>query len=279
MTKIAMTKFRFMLSCIAMPAMILGLNGVNAQSFSALISPPRFEVNVKPGETSRHVFEVSHTGNQTGRYKIYTSDWLFAADASVTFSEEVKPDSCRPWVAIERRELVVSPNNTVRYRFEIKPPADAQPVECRFAIMVEGQEQSVQTQGALTFPVSGRVAVIVYATLGGAAPKLEVAETKVLETEGKKLPALMMRNTGNAHGRMTGFLTGTDAAGRKLEFTPSTLPILPGETRTIVLNPNVEGKTGYEDVSYPVTISGMLEWGNAASNSTTKQPFEQRFAP
>ncbi len=50
----------------------------------------------------------------------------------------------------------------------------------------------------------------------------------------------MVRNSGTAHGRLTGFLSGTDAAGNKLEFTPSTLPILPGETRGIPLTLHFE---------------------------------------
>lgn len=245
----------------------------HAQSFSAVISPPRFELSVKPGETTRQVFEITQAGGQSGRYRVYTADWTFGADASVTFSETLLPQSCRPWVAIERRDITIAPNGKLRFRFEITPPADAPTGECRFAIMVEGQEQTVDTGGPVSFPVSGRIGVIVYAAVGAAEPKLEIAEAKLTPQNGQPTPTLFVRNTGNAHGRLTGFLSGTDAAGRKLEFTPSTLPILPGETRAIVLTPSLEGATEPTPVRYPVTVKGTLEWGN------TRLPFEQRFAP
>ena len=37
---------------------------VAAQGFGASISPPRFEVQVKPGQTLRQVIEIQHIGSQ-----------------------------------------------------------------------------------------------------------------------------------------------------------------------------------------------------------------------
>lgn len=258
---------------LALLAAGVGPQAARAQSFAALISPPRFELDVKPGETTRQVFEIDHTGATTGRYRVYTADWAFGTDSSVRFYEALQPDSCRPWVAIERREVTIAPKNKVRFRFEITPPAGTPPGECRFAIMVEGQEQSVETRGSVTFPVSGRIGVIVYARIGDAAPKLSIEQTKLTQVDGHLVPTLLIHNSGNAHGRVSGFLGGTDAAGKKLEFTPSTLPILPGETRAIPLMPALEGGSTVATVAYPVTVTGSLEWAGQ------RQPFEQRFAP
>jgi hypothetical protein len=243
-----------------------------AQGFAALVSPPRFETSVNPGETTRQIIEINHTGTQAGRYRVYTADWTLASDASVNFSDALQANSCRPWVAIERKELTIAPNNKLRYRFEITAPADTPATECRFAIMIEGLDQVVETRGALSFPVSGRIGVIVYAAVGKVAPKLAIAETRLTRVDGKEMPTLMVRNDGDAHGRISGFLTGTDADGHKLEFTPSTLPIMPGEVRAITLTPSLEGSSATVTVKYPVTIKGMLEW------SDQRLPFEQRFA-
>ena len=81
----------------------------------------------------------------------------------------------------------------------------------------------------------------------------------------------MVKNSGNAHGRLAGFLSGTDAAGKKLEFTPSTLPVLPGETRAISLVLYRERDEALK-IAYPITIRGKLEWGRQEST-----PFEQSF--
>ena len=83
---------------------------------------------------------------------------------------------------------------------------------------------------------------------------------------------IYVRNTGNAHGRLEGILEGTDASGRKLEFTPAGLPILAGETREIALNVAGDGDTR-PTVAFPIAIRGTLEWSGKST------PFEARFAP
>ncbi len=260
--------------CRGLLMLALGLYSSHslAQGFAALVSPPRFEITLNPGETSRQIIEINHTGTQAGRYRVYTADWTLAADASVSFSDALHANSCRPWVAIERKELTIAPNNKLRYRFEITPPADTPAIECRFAIMIEGLDQVVETRGALSFPVSGRIGAIVYAAVGKVAPKLAIAETRITRVDGSDMPTLMVRNDGDAHGRISGFLSGTDAQGRKLEFTPSTLPIMPGEVRAITLTPSLEGSSAAVTVKYPVLIKGTIEW------SDQRLPFEQRFA-
>ncbi len=243
-----------------------------AQGFAALVSPPRFEIAVKPGERTRHVIEITNASAQTARYRLKTADWTLDANASVNFDDSLKAGSCRPWVAVESRQISVSAGGKYRYRFEIAPPADAAAGECRFAILIEGDEQNVQTPGGPAFPISGRLGVIVYATVGEAQATLEVAGTRVGLVNAEEMPILMVKNSGNAHGRLAGFLSGTDAAGNKVEFTPATLPILPGETRAISLVPYKDHEEPVK-IDYPITIRGKLEWGDAKS-----MPFEQKFA-
>lgn len=238
--------------------------------FSVLISPPRVETTIKPGQTTRQVLEVSQVGPVAGRIRVYTNDWALNASGGVDFSEELKPDSCRPWVALERRELTVGGNAKVRFRYEISPPADAPATECRFAIMFEGLDTSAATSGSISFPVSGRIGVIVYASFAGTQPEFKVLNTFV-SGDANQLPMLRIENVGTAHGRVAGLLTGTDGKGIKLEFTPSSMPILPGETRAIALSANVEGGAAVKTINYPVTIGGALEWGGK------RIPFEHTF--
>ncbi len=245
-------------------AALLGLGAARpaaAQGFGASISPPRFELQVKPGQTQRQVIDIQHVGVEAGRFRVYTNDWALQADGSVVFSDALAPDSCRPWVALERRELSVEPNARYRYRFEITAPTDAAVRECRFAIMVEGVDPARVAQANLNIPVGGRIAVIVYAAIGGAAPKLEVTAHRVAQINGRALPVLEVRNTGNAHGRMEGFLNGTDAAGQDFELSPSDLPILPGATRTVPIVPVTEERKPLPPIQYPFKVKGTLEWG------------------
>ena len=243
-----------------------------AQGFAALISPPRFELNGQPGKQLREVIEITNAGAQPAKFKLRTAEWSLAADGSVKFEDALKPGSCRPWVAVERREISVSPGGKYRYRFEVTPPAETPASECRFAILVEGDETAVPMAGGPSLPIAGRLGVIVYVTVAGAQPELDVVGGKVDKVNQALMPVILVKNNGNAHGRLTGFLSGTDAAGKKLEFTPSTLPILPGETRAIPLALHRERDTGAVAIAYPITIRGKLEWGD---NKTT--PFERSF--
>ena len=246
--------------------------GVQAQGFAALVSPPRFELSVKPGERLREVLEISNAGAEVAKFRIRTADWALDKNAAVAFDESLQPGSCRPWVAIERRDISVPAGGKYRYRFEVAPPAEAVSGECRFALLIEGDDQKVQASDNVSFPVSGRLGVIVYVSVGNTAPELAVVGTSVGSVNGELMPLLNVRNTGNAHGRLSGFLSGTDAAGKKLDFTPATLPILPGETRTISLAVNREVDEPTK-IAYPIVIHGSLEWGDKTT------PFEQRFAP
>lgn len=248
----------------------LGAAGlVRAQGFAAYITPPRFEIQASAGQSTRQVFEIQHVGQIKGGYRIYTNDWSFQPDHSVVFSDTLAPDSCRPWVAIERRELMLEAGARYRFRFEISPPAGTPARECRFAIMIEGLDPA--RSGV---DVGGRIGVIVYAAVGGAAPVLDIAATRVAKTaDGKTVALLDVRNRGNAHGRLEGFVNGTDAGGQRLELAPADVPIMPGETRAVALVPVAEeGKTAPE-VRFPLTVKGNLEWGK------NRLPLDASFAP
>ncbi|MEP6548297.1 MAG: hypothetical protein ABJD53_12615 [Gammaproteobacteria bacterium] len=233
---------------------------VRAQGFAALVSPPRFELATAPGKTVRSVIEVSNRSTTPARYLMHTADWSFAADFSVNFQDELQPDSCRPWVAIERAQVVVPGGGTLRYRFEVNVPADAPPGECRFAVMIEGAEPSIARSQGLDMPITGRIGVIVYLTVGDGAPVLKVLAPKIVTLNGQQIPSLNVHNSGTAHGRMTGFLTGKDANGVSYDFTPSDFPILPNEQRDVFLTPSTP-TDDHPTITFPVTVKGTLEWG------------------
>jgi len=241
-----------------------------AQGFAAVVSPPRFELSASPGRSLRNVIEITNPSPTPLRLNVRTADWSLDKDYTVDFMDALQPGSCRPWVAIERKELSIPGGGRLRYRFEVTPPPDAPVGECRFALLLEGDDQEVKTASGVSFPVSGRIGVIVYVAVGNAAPALEIVKSDTAVIDGRRVPVVHFRNTGNAHGRLAGFLSGVDAKGRSLEFTPSTFPVLPGETRPVSLSATLS-RDEAADVAYPVTIRGTFEWANQ------RTPFEHRF--
>ena len=256
-----MYKLRLTLTTAALLGALGPVSAPHAQDFAAVVSPPRLEIRAEPGQRIRQVVEITNAGPRPSRYHLRTADWTLGADGGVSFAEDMAPDSCRSWVAIERREIEVPGGGRYRYRFEVQAPPDATPGECRFALMIEGDPQTVQTGNGLPVPVSGRIGVIVYVAVVEAAADLQIVEASVADTPGGIVPALAVHNSGNAHGRLNGFLSGTDARGRRLEFFPSTLPILPGETRLIPLTASI-GPDAVTDIAFPVRVAGVVEWGD-----------------
>src|SRR3984885_15923367 len=167
----------------------------HAQGFAAMVSPARFELAARPGKTLRSVIEVSNRSTTPAHYLLHTADWNFSPDFTVNFHDELQPDSCRPWVAIERPEVVVPGGGTLRYRFEVNVPADAPAGECRFALMIEGAEPSIPRSNGVNMPVTGRIGVIVYLTVGDGAPDLEVFGPRIAALNDHQLPALRVPNS------------------------------------------------------------------------------------
>jgi hypothetical protein len=234
---------------------------MQAQEFAAVVSPPRFEISGKPGKTLRQVIEITNRGSAPSRFRLHTSDFVLGADYGITFHDELVWGSCRPWVAIERPLVTLPSGGTIRYRFEVQVPADAPDRECRFAIMIEGDEPSVAKAGSVQLPIVGRIGVIVYVTVGAAAPQIEFFGPTAITFDGRRVPALRVHNAGTAHTRMSGFLTGTDATGRKFDFTPSDLPVLPGEVREVALTPSTSDNPT-PTLTFPVAVRGTLEWSD-----------------
>ena len=240
-------------------------------NFSFAISPPRFELSVKPGARTRQVIEISNAAPRANTLLIRTADWALRPDLAVEFQDELQPGSCRPWVAIERRELVVPPRQPYRFRFEVAPPADQAPVECRFAILLEGKDPSYAGETG-SVPIGARVGVIVYVAVGDVKPELSVTGLRTEMRAGVPTAVLDIQNTGTAHGRLEGFLTGTDAKGQVLDVNPANTPVLPGETRSVPLSLSTRGTDQpATNVAFPLTVKGTLEWGKGRKTQIEHQ--------
>lgn len=256
-----------------------------AGDFALSLAPPRFELAAQPGQTVRGVAELANAADTAADLSFETAEWDLTPDGGVVLGNALKPGSCRPWVSIERRQTVLQAKAQLRYRFEVTPPADTPPGECRFAIVISSTEQRLAPAEGVSVPVVAQLALIVYVTVGDIKPQLRIVQVSVADINGTKTPVLLVENTGLAHGRLSAFLSGVDANGIKREFSPATLPILPGETRRIALNvdmggdaiearerPEKPGREG-EPIAFPLSISGTI------NDSVSSFKFDGVFEP
>ncbi|WP_295360173.1 hypothetical protein [Arenimonas sp.] len=230
-----------------------------AQEFAVEVTPPRFEDSARPGTVYRNVIEINNTSAGTARLAVRTADWSLNEQGSAEFDYGLVPGSCRPWVGIEASEVSVPSRGRKRFRFEVDVPADAPSGECRFGLMIEGEPALIE--GGPPVPVAARIGIIVYLAIGDAAPALEVVEVRSAEVGGSRVPVLRIRNSGNAHGRLQGFIESTDASGRRITWIPSSSPILAGDTRDISLHALAEGDEQAPEPVWPLRIRGRLDAG------------------
>lgn len=249
-----------MLRHLALSALLLALvlpATAAAQGFSAHVLPPRFEDAAQPGTTYRNVIEIQNTSPEAVRFGVRSADWDLDDEGGVHFDYALAPDSCRPWVGLEAREIRLDPNGRKRLRFEVAVPPGTPARQCRFAIMIEGDPQ--KTEAGLA--VAGRIGVIVYLDIAGASANLRVAQARVVNVQGRELPVLTVVNEGNAHGRLEGFLDSRDGNGRRWTLAPANDPILPGRQRDIPLFPVGEAEdVELPPIAYPIRLEGKLDW-------------------
>jgi fimbrial chaperone protein len=236
-----------------------------AASFEVAVSPSRFEVSAKPAQRVGQSLLVYNLGATATDINVRTLDWTYSPDGSIGYVDELLPNSCRPWVTLERKTVRVTPRGQANFRFQIDVPAAAPRTECRFMLALEGVEPAhqavIQSGGAsLNLPVNGRIAVAVYVLVGGAEPVLEVVQVGVKDIAGVRTPVITVTNKGDAHGRLDGSLDAVDAKGVKHELLPEGTPVMPGQTRTLPFKYRTDIDKKPADFAFPLKTRGILDW-------------------
>jgi len=226
--------------------------------FSGGITPTRFELTAKPGTVVRKSLKIYNMGARPTQFRVSTADWDYSPDGQISFQNELADNSCREWVALERRKISVvpDPQKPRNFRFEITVPEDAPTRECRFAVMLDGESPPHETSfngGAVTLPITGRIAVVVYLGVGDVEPEIAIGQLSMRKVNRKLLPVVQVQNQGDAHGRLDADLVAHGQDGRRVPLSIASSPIMPGQTRYLALTPHL----GYE-LSFPLTVKGNI---------------------
>lgn len=269
---------------LALPLLaLLWCGGAGAQAvaapFEVAVSPSRLELEAKSGQRLGQSLRIYNVGKQVNSLAFRTLDWTLSETGNLEFHDELRPDSCRPWVALERRTRQIAGRANEPYRFQVSVPADAPKGECRFMIAIEGvdpaQLAAINSGGtSLNLPVGGRIAVTVYVAVNGAKPQLELVRIGTDSLKNERRPVVVVRNTGDAHGRLDGALDVRDADGKALELVPDGAPVLPGQTRTLALSVRSKDKDKATNVPlrFPLQVSGTLDWDEGAFKVNANLP-------
>ncbi|HEY0201604.1 MAG TPA: hypothetical protein VGC24_07920 [Burkholderiaceae bacterium] len=244
-----------------------------AGSFEVAVSPARFELASKSASRLGQSLDLFNVGNTATEVSVRTLDWTYGDDGSIKYVDELLPQSCRPWVTLERKTVKVVARGKTAFRFQIDIPADARRGECRFMLAIEGVEPAYKALVAgggasLSLPVNGRIAIAVYLAINGAEPQLELTKIDTQDIRGKRSPVVSVRNTGDAHGRLEGSLDATDGKGQQIELVPEGSPIMPGQSRVLPLTASAPTS----EIIYPLKTNGTLDWDGGSFKINAELP-------
>ena len=234
--------------------------------FGAGLSPAKFELRADQGDTLRDTLTIFNPSDLPADYAFKTADWRLNEAKAVEFIEStLKPNSCRPWVKLERQNVRIRSGGQKKYRFEVHVPEDAATGLCTFAIIIEPGKETLATidgDAKIKFPVVGRYAAIVYLTVGDATANIDFRGITKAKVGAMWLPVLSLYNAGNTYDRTYGDITATDPNGKKRLLTASDFPLLPGHTENILLTPErLDDSQPPVPLLYPLRLKGRFEIG------------------
>jgi fimbrial chaperone protein len=261
---------RFVICLLSFSACTFSIAG----PFEIAASPSRFELASKSGVRVGQSLDIYNVGKSASEVSLRTLDWSYSEAGVVSYFDELQPNSCRSWVTLERKTVVVTAGSKRTFRFQIDIPADAPRGECRFMLAVEGVEPAhkalLDSGGGLnlSLPVTGRIAIAVYVAINGAAPKLSLTQLRVQDVKGSPTAAAIVTNQGDAHGRLDGSLDATDAKGQIYELNVEGTPIMPGQSRVLPFTAksmgNKSAEKSAEVLTFPLKAKGILDWDNGS---------------
>lgn len=116
-----------------------------AGPFEIAVSPSRFEISGSSGKRVGQSFEIQNVGTTATEVSLRTLDWSYSPNGDVTYYDELRPGSCRPWVTLERSSVKVNAKGKKSFRFQVNVPPNAPRSECRFMLAIEGVEPAHRT--------------------------------------------------------------------------------------------------------------------------------------
>lgn len=244
---------------------ILFLSYSNTPSLAAkfVVSPPRFEFTLSAGSSTTEAIQVANSGEDPLELRMYLMDWEMKKSGDMSY---VKPGStkksCSSWVRVNPQVISLAPRESQIIRFTITAPQGT--AGSYWTMLFIEPKQPILPKSRMGVAVSGRVGVIIYATIPGTEVRTgKIVDMKVeKDKENKYKLALTFENTGMIHYRPKGSWEIKDAAGKRVNKKEiEEFLVLPQFQRTqeIPLGP----AEGPEALAPPgkYTLSVVLDFG------------------
>ena len=214
------------------------------QAEGLTISPPMFELNLNPGEASRHTIRV--TNPTKNLIELYPSSMDFAAAGEggqptfLTSGEESSRFSMANWITFETSKIALLPEQVVEFNFQINVPENPEPGGHYGVVFLATQPPKTEGQAsqvALSSKVGSLLLIRIPGDIHEKASIEEFSAPWFYFSPPVNFTAFI-RNGGNIHFKPNGEITIRDWRGKDLEriaVNPSKGNVLPDSRRKFEL--------------------------------------------
>ncbi len=195
------------------------------------ISPPYFELFLKPKEIKTIIITAENAGDSTIHIKIYPNDWDLDTDDSPLFVEaNTFENSCSNWFYINPMEFNLEPHSDKDIRITLQVPENVFG-EYKSIIFFETTPYKKNPNSMIQF--NSRLGSAIYVSIIGTVSKN--GDIIGIEYNEKDSYAIaLFENTGNMHCRVTANLKIYDFKNKLIyEKDISSQLSLPGRTKKI----------------------------------------------
>lgn len=198
------------------------VSAVHAQDISLVVSPPRTDLEIKPGETLQKTIKVTNTNATELILSAQVIDYIVTDDAGTPIKVTTEASGrflASPWFTLESSELVVPPKDTAQLTVVITAPQDALPGGHYAGVFFEPKEQRGErkTVSYTTAQVGSLFALNVAGDINYDAVIKDFSVKNYLSEFGPIDFTLTLENQSDTHIKPESSIKITDMLGRKLE--------------------------------------------------------------
>lgn len=200
------------------------------------MSPVTFELAADPGDTLSNVIKITNPSSSSVGVKMEIEDFAAVGEAGkvAVLDEENKTYSLRKWIKVEPGLFTLAPGEAKIINFSINVPSNAEPGGHYASILSVVTANTAPNSGSA---VAQKVGALVLLSVSGAVKEdllIKEFSTSGFLEKGPVPFTIRFENTGSIHVRPAGFVSISDAWGKKLkDIAFPQKNILPGAIRKL----------------------------------------------
>ncbi len=231
------------------------------------VTPLRVELKMAAKATHTQVITLRNDGKEAMVVRARVDEYWLSDDGTpqFKFAAANTPYSAAGWVRLNPSTVTIAPGQTASVRATTTVPADALDGAYRCAVMFEFDPPGLDLKAARKdMQFRGRVATIVYATVGAPKTAIELVDLQVQAARGGAHEVIAtLTNTGRGYARTKGTVVISATGGVVIRQLPLPgVPVLPESRRQFRVTTAGPGQSPLEPGQYTVEV--RIDVGQAA---------------